>query len=391
VKRALLLFLCALVALPAAYGAKPKPKKKPPPPKPPTCPSDASYGRVAYARDGALHVIELGKCRDRILVPSGAAGPVSFSPDGTLIAFSGGVVPAAGGKVRPGVGVWRPGGRTGARITPKGGVVVGAHKIIKDGWGAASVAWTPQGNLVIARSRYPRKPYKQELWVWLQDTGNLLKVANLKDARKPELVGVSADGRWAFWFSRTDSASDADGVALGAKQLSAPKVPPPVTRSMLAYPDYVTWCGARLVVVSGGSKVATADKSLVVAAGPSYRARPLIADSARSWASPDCSSTGQLAVLSQPTNRSATPAWSLWTVDLKGKATKVLSPGPKQTFSSPRWGPADSIFFVRVPASSHGQLMLWRGGQLVGPIVDLGVDAGYYGHHDWWSNADWHS
>jgi hypothetical protein len=385
--------LCALVALPAAYGAKPKPKKKPPPPKPPTCPKDSSYGRVAYVRDGALRVVELGTCRERVLVPSGAAGPVKFSPDGRLISFSGGVVPATGGKVKPGGGgVWRPSGNTTARITGKGGVFIGAHRIVKDGWGAVSVAWTPQGNLVIARSRYPSKPYHQELWVWIQDTGNQLKVANLKNARDPQLVGVSADGRWAFWFSKTDSAStDAEGVPLDSKQLAAKSLGPQVSRSMLAYPDYVTWCGGRLVVVSGGSKVATADKSLVIANAPSYRPKPLIADSARSWASPDCSSDGQIAVLSQPTNRSATPAWSLWKVDLKGKATKVLSPGPKQTFSSPRWGPNGSIFFVRVPASSHGQLMLWQTGQVIGPIVDLGVDSGYFGHHDWWADADWHS
>ena len=383
----LLLILCALVALPAAYAAKPKPKKKPPPPKPPTCPKDASYGRVAYVRDGALHVIELGTCRDRVLVASGAAGPVKFSPDGKSIAFSGGVVPATGGKVKAGGTLWRPSGTTSARLTAKGGVLIGAHRIIKDGWGATSAAWTPQGNLVITRVQGKRS----QLWFWFQDTGNLLNVAPLKNTSNPQLVGVSADGRWAFWFSKSNSSSDADGVPLDAMLLSTRKVGKPVAATMLAYRDYVTWCGQRLVVVSGGSKVATADKSLVVAAPQSYRPKPLIADSRRSWASPSCSAEGQLAVLSQPTNRSATPAWSLWTVDLKGKATKLLSPGPKQTFASPRWAPGGAIFFVRVPANGRGQLMLWKSDGVVGPITDLGADTDYYGHHDWWDAADWHS
>jgi Tol biopolymer transport system component len=387
VKRTLLLILCALVALPTAYAAKPKPKKKPPPPKPPTCPKDATLGRVAYVRDGQLHVIELGTCKDRVLVSSGAAGPVKFSPDGKSIAFSAGVVPAAGGRVKPGSTLWRPSGSTSARITSKGGLLIGAHRIVKDGWGAVSAAWTPQGNLVVTRSVGARS----QLWFWFQDTGHLLNVAPLKNTRSAQLVGVSADGRWAFWFSKSNSSSDADGVPLDSMLLSARKVGAPITRTMLAYPDYVTWCGGRLVVVSGGSKVATADKSLVIAAPQSYRPKPLIADSTRSWASPSCSSDGQIVVLSQPTNRSATPAWSIWKVDLKGKATKVLSPGPKQTFASPRWAPDGSIFFVRVPANGHGQLMLWRGGQVVGPITDLGAETPYYGHHDWWDAADWHS
>jgi hypothetical protein len=377
------------VALPTAFAAtKPPKKKKPPPPKAPTCPKDASLGRIAYIRDGQLHVIEMGNCRDLVVVPSGAAGPVKFSPDGKSIAFSGGVVPVTGGKVKPGSTLWRPSATTSARITAKGGLLIGAHRIVKDGWGATSAAWTPQGNLVITRVAGKRA----QLWYWFQDTGHLLNVAPLKNTRDPQLVGVSADGRWAFWFSKSDSSSDADGVPLDSMLLSSRKVGTPIAPTMLAYPDYVTWCGQRLVAVSGGSKVATAGKALVVAAPPSYRAKALVADSTRSWASPTCSSEGQIAVLSQPSNGSGTPAWSLWTVDLKGKATKVLSPGPKQTFASPRWAPGGGIFFVRVPSNGRGQLMLWRGpGDVVGPITDLGADTDYYGHHDWWGAADSHS
>jgi hypothetical protein len=377
------------VALPTAFAAtKPPKKKKPPPPKPPTCPKDATLGRVAYIRDGQLHVIEMGTCRDLVVVSSGAAGPVKFSPDGKSIAFSGGVVPVKGGKVKAGGTLWRPSGSTSARITAKGGVLIGTHRIVKDGWGATSAAWTPQGNLVLTRVAGKRA----QLWYWFQDTGNLLNVAPLKNTRNPQLVGTSTDGRWAFWFSKSDSSTDADGVPLDSMLLSSRKVGTPIARTMLAYPDYVTWCGQRLVAVSGGSKVATADKALIVAGLPNYRAKPLIADSTRAWASPTCSSDGHIAVLSQPNNRSATPAWSLWTVDLKGKATKVLSPGPKQTFASPRWAAGGGIFFVRVPANGHGQLMLWRGpGDVVGPITDLGADTDYYGHHDWWDAADSHS
>jgi hypothetical protein len=75
VTRALALFLLALIVLPAALAAKPKPTPTPrprptptPKPRPPTCPRDASLGRIAYTRSGALHVLELERCRDRVLV-----------------------------------------------------------------------------------------------------------------------------------------------------------------------------------------------------------------------------------------------------------------------------------------------------------------------------------
>src|SRR3954463_7586125 len=97
-KRLVALVLLALVVLPAAFAAKPpkKPPKKKAPPPLPACPQDATLGKVAYARDGALHLVEFKRCSDRVIVASGVSGPVKFSPDGTYIAFAGGVVPAAG-------------------------------------------------------------------------------------------------------------------------------------------------------------------------------------------------------------------------------------------------------------------------------------------------------
>src|SRR3954451_20228391 len=99
-KRLLALVLLALVVLPAAFAAKPpkKPPKKNAPAPLPACPHDATLGRVAYARDGALHLVEFKGCSDRVIVPSGVSAPVKFSPDGKYIAFTGGVVAATGGK-----------------------------------------------------------------------------------------------------------------------------------------------------------------------------------------------------------------------------------------------------------------------------------------------------
>ena len=378
--------LCALIVLPVALAAKPKkpPKKKAPPPLP-ACPHDATLGKVAYARDGALHLVEFRRCTDKVIVTTGVSGPVKFSPDGKYIGFTGGMVPATGGNVVAGSPLWAPAGHVNATVTKGGGALIGRHRILADGWGAVSAIWTPQGNLLISRSRYPRKPYHQEVWIWFQDTGNLRRVGGpFKGVQTADLAGVSIDGSWAFWWRR--SSPDAAGpVPLVSKRLAARSTGPVIAPSVSA-PDGVTWCGGRLVVVSGGS-IATAPNTLVLASPPLFKAKTLVSDG-RAWASPTCSADGQILVNAQPA--SATPHWGVWTVSLKGTRHGLFSPPTNQSYESPKWAPNGGVFFVRRVASGAGQLMYWVGGQMYGPVATVGSITGSYGHHDWWSEADWH-
>jgi hypothetical protein len=374
--------LLALIVLPGAFAAKPKkPPRKPPPPKLPACPHDPTLGRVAYVRDGALHVVTFGKCADRVVVSSGAAGPVKFSADGQYIAFSGGIVPSAGGRVRKGGMLWAPAGHVNARITSGGGVYIGQHRILPERWGAISAVFTLQGNLLISRAKGPHN----ELWIWFQDTGNVRKVGGpFKQAAN--LAGVSTDGSRAFWWPRSGSV---DGPLL-SKALAAKSVSPPVTSSMLTYPDYLTWCGLRLVVVSGSSTAPTAQNELLVASPPSFKAKTLVSDTNRSWSSPSCSSaTGQIVAMAQPANTA--PHWQIWTVGLNGSRTGLVSPPKGQSYESPTWSPGNSgaILFVRRLANGTGQLMVLKSSQIYGPIAVLGSATGT-GHHDWWANADSH-
>ena len=370
-----------------AFAAKPpkKPPKKKAPPPLPACPHDGTLGKVAYALNGQLHLVEFKRCSDRVIVTSGVSGPVKFSPDGKYIAFTGGVVPVAGGKVTAGGPLWAPAGHVNASITTSGGVRIGRHRILGDGWGAVSALWTPQGNLLISRSRYPRKPYHQEIWIWFQDTGNLRRVGGpFPGVQRPDLAGVSTDGSWAFWWKRA-SADAAGPVPLVSKRLAGSSNGPVIASSIGSH-DAVTQCGQRLVVVSGGS-VATAPNALVTAGPPTYRPKTIVSDG-RAWASPQCSADGTILANAQPAG--TVPRWGVWTVTLKGARHGLFSPPKNQSYESPIWAPGGSVFFVRRIANGTGQLMFWRGGQMYGPIATVGSITGAYGHHDWWSTADWH-
>jgi hypothetical protein len=150
-------------------------------------------------------------------------------------------------------------------------------------------------------------------------------------------------------------------------------------------PDGVTWCGTLLVAVSGGA-VTTAPTTLVMASPPLFKAKTLVSDG-RAWEAPTCSADGQILVNAQPAG--TVPRWGVWTVNLKGARHGLFSPPKNQSYESPIWGPGGAVFFVRRGANGNGQLMFWRAGQMYGPIATVGSVTGY-GHHDWWSAADWH-
>jgi len=332
------------------------------------CPRDARLGKVAYVRGGALHVLDLGSCVDRVLVRRGASGPVRFVRGGRAVRYGGvWAVPVAGGKpsrVPRETGLRSPDGRLVAsvRVERRPGAPTGSQSIVVGGRAIYTV-----------HESYRRIP---------------------AGAPGPlALLAWSPDSRWLlFYLDPMGSASiAADGIRLQAIGVQGGK--PRNVVNMLAYPDYVAWCGPRLVVTAGGSRLATENKWLALATPPDWHVRRLVAGPARAWGSVACASGGaRLAAQSQPVSHDASffaTHWSLWSIGLDGVRTRLTAPPHGYADESPRWSRrGTSLLFVR-SRRGNGKLELWRAGRVQGPLANLGFSLGYYGHHDWWLVADW--
>jgi len=339
------------------------------------CPRDAHLGAVAFARGGALHLLNLGTCRDRVLVARGVQPPVRFTPDGRSIRYGNRwVVHVAGGKPR--------------RV-------------------AAPEALISPNRRLLAEVRVRRAPGslrgKQIIWVTERSSGRGHAAYTVHESyrRIPAgapgpigLVGWSPDSRWLlFYIDPMGSQSlAADGLELQAVAVRGGR--PRQIAGMLLYPDYMTWCGRRLLVTAGGSRLATENKWVAVATSPDWHARRLTRAPARAWGSLACApDRRKVVVLSQRVSHDynfAHTHWSLWLLGLDGSQRRLTTPPMGSTDESPRWSrDGRTILFDRT-RKLRGSLMLRRGGRVVGPIAPLGRELGYYGHHDWWDAADWH-
>jgi hypothetical protein len=162
---------------------------------------------------------------------------------------------------------------------------------------------------------------------------------------------------------------------------------------MLVYRDYLAWCGGRLAFTAGIDRVAADRKQLLVAAPPDWRSRPLVRAPGRSWGSLACAPDGRSVVVqSQPQSDDPdffATRWSLWRVGLDGTRRRLTSPPRGFADESPRLSrDGATVLFVRSHRGA-GALYALRDGRLTGPLLSLGSQLGYYGHHDWWQTAAW--
>jgi hypothetical protein len=198
---------------------------------------------------------------------------------------------------------------------------------------------------------------------------------------------LSGDGRWVFFFvdEYGGQSSIADGTDVfvvstrGGHAHDLGKV--------LPYPDYLTWCGGRVVYASGTDRVVIHGKKLVAAAPPDWTPQPLWDDPSRTFGSPACEpGRDAVAVLSQRSSAVANffaTRWRLWRVGLDGSRRVLDVPPPGWADEEPTWSPdGGTIAFVR-ERNGYGRVMLRRHGTLYGPVAQLGYALGYYGHHDW--------
>ena len=332
------------------------------------CPGDSRLGLVAYVRGGALRLLDLGTCGDRVLVRTGASGPVRFVRGGRLVRYGGvRAVPVAGGKpvrVRAETGLRSPDGRVTATIRAerRPGAPTGTQSIVVGG-----------RTIYTVRESYRQAP-----------AGVPGPLA---------LLAWSPDGRWLLFYVDPMGSQSlaADGIELEAIGVNGGK--PRKVVHMLAYPDYVAWCGPRLVVTAGGSRLATENKWLALATLPGWRVRRLVAGPARAWGSVACASGGaRLAAQSQPVSHDfafASTHWSLWSIGLDGVRTRLTAPARGYADESPRWSRRGTLLLFVRSRRGNGKLYLWRRGRAQGPLASLGSNLGYYGHRDWWSAADW--
>jgi hypothetical protein len=284
---------------------------------------------VTYRHGGATRLVDLATCRARSVEPPASASPsAAVSADGRF------------------------------------------HAVVR-----ASGKRRNLRNIIVV----DRRPVYSEKVIG--DTSNL-------ESRGPiELLGWSGDDRWIFFAIDPGSSSSiaADGLILRVVSRRGGEVHPIAT--MLAYPDYLTWCGGRLVFTGGHDRIATNTKRLLVASPPDWRARPLVTAPGRAWGSIACSADGRSVVAQS--QRQSTDAgffatrWALWRVGLDGARTRLTSPPAGSSDDSPRFSPdGRTLYFVR-SKQGHGSLYALRGSRVIGPILSLGYQLGFYGHRNW--------
>jgi hypothetical protein len=385
-------------------------------------------GTVAFLRASALDVLDLHSCSTRVLVRSHAAGPVQLSFDGRYVAFNGGFVPTRGGAVTPtvGVGTWSPKSDVLADPTKRGGLELlrpgaPARRLLPDGWGVLTLAFSPDGRtLAVSRSGYrfpttPKKDWHQEIWLINLPTGRRHAIFKLEPPMLAPgwLQGFSPDGRWLlFWEDSQNSASlAADGLPLVALPVSGGK-PVTVAHGELHYPDYLAWCGNSLVyVIDRGGRQVTLGDGIAVSSPPTWRAQIVLPAAGKtSWNSVACPTAvaaarggGGLVVAGGPTNNDSPFGHehrSLWMVSPSAGATPQrltqTDPPAGETDELPMWsGDGRWILFIRTKPggiSAGGSLYAIDpfGGNLVGPIENMGRTDNYYGSYSWPFQLDWH-
>jgi hypothetical protein len=200
------------------------------------------------------------------------------------------------------------------------------------------------------------------------------------------LVRWSGDDRWIFFAVDPGSSASiaADGLLLrvvSAREGRMHRIAP-----MLLNEDYLAWCGGRLVLTVGQDREAMIHKRLEVAAPPEWKPHPLAALPGRAWGSIACAPDARSVVVqSQPAEAFAgffATRWQLWRVGLDGQATQLTQPPPGYADESPFVSADHTVYFVR---SKHGRgkLFALRHRRLVGPLLSLGYQLGYYGHQSW--------
>jgi hypothetical protein len=242
------------------------------------CPHDASLGSVTFVRADATHRVSLADCADRVVPPAP--------------------------KRQPAVPWLSPDARFAATIRATG-----------TGRSAKQTIWVTDRRSGRARPVFSETQYYAHIGPG--DTPGPI-----------ELLGWSGDDRWVLFTIDPGGSGSiaADGLIL--RVVSAAGGAVHRLGVMLPYPDYLAWCGNRVVFTSGADRIATHAKRLLAAGPPDWRPRALWKDPAQSFGSLACAPDGRsIAVLSQRSSTNPSffsTRWQLWQV---GSATTGTTTG----------------------------------------------------------------
>jgi WD40-like Beta Propeller Repeat len=306
------------------------------------CHPHPGLGRITLVRGRAWHVIDLASCHERLVAAAPTAPP--------------NVVSSADGR-------WR-----------------------------ATVRASGKGPSA-----------KQTIWVTDRRIGKSHAVFSETQAYKMigpgetpgpiELLSWSGDDKWVFFVIDPGGSGSIAADGLTVRVVSAGGGHVHRIAKMLVYPDYLAWCGHRLVLTAGIDRVATHDKRLLVARPPRWRPRPLVSAPRRAWGALACAPDGR-SVVAQSQAESTNPEffatrWVLWQVGLNGAQRRLTRPARGFADESPRFSrDGRTLLFVR-SRRGRGSLYALRSGRLRGPLLALGASLGYYGHQDWWQRMRW--
>jgi hypothetical protein len=383
------------------------------PPAKPACPTarlpDAvRLGEVAWIRAGSLEVIDLGTCRQAILVGTGAEPPVRFSPDGRWVAFGDGqVVPASGGAVQRPFGSpverweWSPTADLLAGVNETGGVLMarpgrGPSTLLPAGSGVGHLAFSPDGRrLAVDRTGHG-------IQVLDVERATARTVLPQQDAALvPEVAGWSTDGNWILYWR--GPVGNEGGPLDAVPSSGGPWVN--VFDPVLPYPDFLSSCGSRIALSVGAGPEVSTGKQVVLTGPPDWAFDDLTDDFGRSWFWPACSPDGRWVAATDTYNQkesaNQTLPRALWLLASDGSSRRLLVPGTNGALELPRWSSDGTVILVVLRSdsqwSSPGSLFLVRVNpssgrlvKLVGPIADLGSAPGPGGHQQWSAISDWY-
>ncbi len=241
----------------------------------------------------------------------------------------------------------------------------------------------------------------------------VLKTGVTPPARAPGPL-VTADGQYAatirvtghvrtlrntIWVTnRRTGRSRAVYSAIACCDVSSVNSPGPI--ELLRWSGDDRWIffaidpgGSGSVFTAGSDRVAVHHKQLDVAGPPDWRPRALVPAPGRSWGALACAPDERSLVVQ--TQRESNDAgffhthWALWRIGLDGSQRRLTSPPAQHADESPVFSrDGKTVLFVR-SRDGNGRLYALRGGKVVGPLLSLGHQDGYYGHQQWWSHATW--
>ncbi|HEX3689405.1 MAG TPA: hypothetical protein VHV28_06900 [Solirubrobacteraceae bacterium] len=385
-------------------------------------------GRIAYVARGQLDMVDLSSCQVR-RVAAGRAWSPQFSRDGQWLAYSRRppdhsgspvVVPASGGTARTPLGAgirtwwWAPGSATLYGVSRSGQLVRarpdGHRRVLAGGARtfAGAAGASPDGKQVATDSSGCIPP-GFDLDTAAVDTGAARVAASSKTSLST-FAGWSPDGRWLLYWARSmcSASLSADGWPLDAVPVSGAHAPVRAVGHMLLFPDYLTWCGGRLIAAETPTRETQLRSKLVTTGPPAWHQRTFVSAQHLSWVSPTCAPSGSLLAAaagpSSPHSEFGLQHRSIWLLTPAGKMVRRLTTPPAANLSDEapsfsrdgRW-----LLFVRTRifargtvSSSHDTLELVPASRS-GPALTIPIaaftsnDFSYYDHFSWPSEIAW--